>query len=520
MAVIEDCYERLPVIPPIALFGLLAVAGYLFSWLDLRWKTKAPLVGLKTPFDLRVVANWHVFMNLGAILDDGYARFKNQIFRFARNDCDMIVVPNKYIEEIRALPMNVANPKAAHVHNLLGPYTNMDLIMSGDLHFRSIQTKLTPNLASLAAPMRDELKHAVNMELPDCRDQWTTIKPYHVILHMVARLSARVFVGLPIARNEEWLEISTQFTENVFVTLLAMRVFPTWMHPFIAPFIPPRWKLHNYIKRAQKLLVPEIKRRQAAYYSGQGEKESRSLLQWMIESADTAEEQDPNFLAHLETIISLASIHTSQMNAVHVMYDLAAHPEYLEPLRQEIRTVAAEPGGWNKSSYGKLRKLDSFLRESQRFNPPSILAYHRIMQDTAILSDGTILPRGSHIAMAVNKIQNDADVTPEPEKFDPFRYERMRSRAGEGHLHQFATAEPNKLNFGYGKYACPGRFFAALEIKTILVELIMNYDVKLLDGCNRPENLRAYEFIFPNPDVEVQIRARPVEEQMQLDVAE
>lgn len=76
MAVIEDCYERLPVIPPIALFGLLAVAGYLFSWLDLRWKTKAPLVGLKTPFDLRVVANWHVFMNLGAILDDGYARVR------------------------------------------------------------------------------------------------------------------------------------------------------------------------------------------------------------------------------------------------------------------------------------------------------------------------------------------------------------------------------------------------------------------------------------------------------------
>lgn len=96
-------------------------------------------------------------------------------------------------------------------------------------------------------------------------------------------------------------------------------------------------------------------------------------------------EHSPTHLAHLEIVVSLASIHTSQMNAVHAMYDLATHPEYVEPLREEIREAARANGGWNKTSYAHLRKLDSFLKESQRFNPPSLLSYHRVMERNHVL---------------------------------------------------------------------------------------------------------------------------------------
>ena len=230
----------------------------------------------------------------------------------------------------------------------------------------------------------------------------------------------------------------------------------------------------------------------------------------MIECANE-DEADPAHLAHLEIVISLASIHTTQMNVVHVLYDLAAHPNFVEPLRNEIETIAREDGGWHKASYSKLRKLDSFLKESQRFNPPSVLSYHRVMQQSHVLRDGTRLPKGSHIAMAVNAIQNDPAVTSSPDTFDPFRYARLRDVVGEGHMHQFATTEPKHLNFGHGKFACPGRFFASLEIKTILVKLIMNYDFRLLPGSSRPANLSAHEFIFPNPDGRLQVKARSKE---------
>ena len=36
-------------------------------------------------------------------------------------------------------------------------------------------------------------------------------------------------------------------------------------------------------------------------------------------------------------------------------------------LRDEVETIVAAEG-WSKSSMGKMQKLDSFLRESQRYN--------------------------------------------------------------------------------------------------------------------------------------------------------
>ena len=89
----------------------------------------------------------------------------------------------------------------------------MNLILHSDLHFRMIQGKLTPSLGSLTEPMEDEVRFAIANYIPECED-WVTIKPYHTLLELVAHTSARVFLGLPLCREKEWIEISTQFTEN------------------------------------------------------------------------------------------------------------------------------------------------------------------------------------------------------------------------------------------------------------------------------------------------------------------
>lgn len=283
-----------------------------------------------------------------------------------------------------------------------------------------------------------------------------------------------------------------------------------WSHYLLSMILPSIWKGHRYIKDAKKLLVPEIQRRQMAESSMESSSKDYNILSWMMEIA-TGEEGKPESLAHLEVVLSLASIHTSQMNAVHVLYDLVARSEYIDLMRDEIRDVIREDGewiGWKKSSYSKLRKLDSFMRESQRFNPPSLLSMHRVMLKSHKLHDGTVLPKNAHISMAVNAIQNDPEVTPAPELFDGLRYYKLRKIDGASHLHQFSTTQERVLNFGHGVNSCPGRFFAGLEIKIILVRLIMDYDYKLPDGKGRPANLTAHEFIFPNPDGELLMRAR------------
>ena len=81
-----------------------------------------------------------------------------------------------------------------------------------------------------------------------------------------------------------------------------MRLFPTWVHPVLARFMPSIWKGHSYIRKAQKLLVPEILRRRQLMASDALDKGTQNtLLSWMMECADESE-SDPNHLAHLEIV--------------------------------------------------------------------------------------------------------------------------------------------------------------------------------------------------------------------------
>ena len=58
---------------------------------------------------------------------------------------------------------------------------------------------------------------------------------------------------------------------------------------------------------------------------------------------------------------------TSQTFA-NVLFHLAAEPhKYLQPLRDEVEEVVAKHG-WTKTAMREMYKLDSFLRESGRYN--------------------------------------------------------------------------------------------------------------------------------------------------------
>lgn len=67
------------------------------------------------------------------------------------------------------------------------------------------------------------------------------------------------------------------------------------------------------------------------------------------------------------------------MATTNIIMDLATRREYIAPLIEEIKQIRATDGeeidddGYirlKKESINKLRKLDSFMKESQRFSPP------------------------------------------------------------------------------------------------------------------------------------------------------
>ena len=254
----------------------------------------------------------------------------------------------------------------------MGKYSTTLILLESELHTKMLQTKLTPNLGSFVSVIESELQFALDVEVPKDIDDWKNVSLYEMLLRIVARISARVFLGQPHCRNEEWLQTSIKYTENVFTTVMLLRALPKFMHPVAAQLLPSYWRVHSNLRTAKKIIIPIVEERRAK----QAEKDPdyvkpNDMLQWMMDAANENDGQ-PHKLAHRQLLLSLASIHTTTMSAAHGFYDMCARPEYFEPLRQEAVDVLEEDGGWQKTTLNKMRKLDSFLKESQRVNPPSL----------------------------------------------------------------------------------------------------------------------------------------------------
>ncbi|KAJ7351401.1 hypothetical protein DFH08DRAFT_860414 [Mycena albidolilacea] len=70
------------------------------------------------------------------------------------------------------------------------------------------------------------------------------------------------------------------------------------------------------------------------------------------------------------------------------------------------------------------------------------------------------------------------------------------------------TTSPNHVVYGHGRHACPGRFFAATQLKTALAHVLMNYDIKAETDGVRPPDHEFGLFRVPNTLGKIYIRKR------------
>ena len=79
--------------------------------------------------------------------------------------------------------------------------------------------------------------------------------------------------------------------------------------------------------------------------------------------------------------------------------------------------------------------------------------------------------------------QWDPDVYDRPHEWDGWRFLRMREGVpGKDKVSQLVSTSPDHFGFGHGLHACPGRFFAANEIKIALIHMLLKYEWRLLPG--------------------------------------
>lgn len=127
------------------------------------------------------------------------------------------------------------------------------------------------------------------------------------------------------------------------------------------------------------------------------------------------------------------------------------------------------------------------------------------------LSDGKVLQPSTYVAVASAPMAVSTLYHSSPDTFNGFRFHLQRQQSGDGSVsaQQLTSTGPGTLMFGHGKYACPGRFFASLEVKIILMHIIRHYDLKLMDeAAGRPGNIYFADANLPDAKQAILFRRR------------
>ncbi|KAL3711813.1 hypothetical protein TMatcc_000505 [Talaromyces marneffei ATCC 18224] len=413
------------------------------------------------------------FHSVSEVLEYTYPKFQDRVYRLRQHYGDIVVIPAKFVEALQAAPESLLSFQFLARERFFARYTLLVSMVDhpdNNTLIKSIKNNLNKSLGDILPTLDDEVQFAMSTHVGDANGE----------------LHTQSFLGLTSMMGGEKL-----------------RQYPSFIRNFVQWWIPELQRSRAKLKKMMHLLGPVLEVRKGVDHVS-------DMLSWNVANSPSNLKHNLKYQAHNQLIASAAAIHTTNMQLSHALFDLAAYPEYQAPLREEVQTVLrTEPNGvWTKSGLAKLRKLDSFLKESQRMNPLGLLTFERRVMNDITLPDGVTIPKGYNIGCPTSSIAKDSALWDNPNTFEAFRFERLRQQPGCENKHQFVTTGIDSLYFGHGKHACPGRFLADAEIKLILINLILHYDCKLPDGTSRPANVEMNSGVMADPTKTILLKRR------------
>lgn len=341
---------------------------------------------------------------------------------------------------------------------------------------------------------------------------WHEIKLKDTTLQLASRISSRIFLGEELCRNEDWLRVITEYTTTAFNASNTLRLYPEILRPIVNWFLEDCRKSRDLIAEAHHIMQPVIERRAVLKREAhaRGEKyESKDALDWLEhECKDVA--YDPVIM---QLALSFSAMQPITDLLTQTLFDIAKHDAIKDDLRDEIVEIVGKEG-WSKNSLHKMKLLDSTIKETQRMKPVALSKsctscnyttntaaglMNRIATERVQLSDGTVIPKGDLLIIPATRLW-DPNFHAEPATWNPRRFFVRHENSA-----QLVATTADHITFGHGQHACPGRFFAADEIKTVTILMLARYDFELVGVPKVME----YGFILASdPSARIRIRNR------------
>uniref|UniRef100_A0A7N0ZT26 (+)-abscisic acid 8'-hydroxylase n=2 Tax=Kalanchoe fedtschenkoi TaxID=63787 RepID=A0A7N0ZT26_KALFE len=139
---------------------------------------------------------------------------------------------------------------------------------------------------------------------------------------------------------------------------------------------------------------------------------------------------------------------------------LAENPTVLEAVTKEQEAVVRGEQGLSWADTKNMPLTTRVIQETLRVASILSFTFREAVKDVEY--EGYIIPKGWKVLPLFRSIHHSPDLFPEPEKFDPSRFE--------------VSPKPNTfMPFGSGTHACPGNELAKLEILVLLHHLTTKY---------------------------------------------
>ncbi|KAF9047856.1 cytochrome P450 [Panaeolus papilionaceus] len=382
---------------------------------------------------------------------------------------------------------------------LQGPSTFGSSMIFNAFHAPVIRGTFTKFIPLMFPEICIEVKEAFGDVIPQT-EEWTSVHLKDTTTQIVGRVTNRTFVGKPLCQNKEYINSNIKFSNDAVMNSLFGRLVPSFLRPLLNYFI---FDISGQLRRHMKLVTPLIRARRRAIVEKGTDYEGKpmDLLSFLIDHArgDT-DAQDEQLALHL-LFINLGAIDASSMTYMHAIYHLASNQNYMDLLRAEVDEVIGRYG-WTLEAINMLVTVDSFLKECQRLHPAVHASLFRCALKDFTFSNGVTVPE-----------EQSSNVYPNPHQFDPLRYLKLATEESQNHpeskkKYEIPTTGLDSLIFGYGRHACPGRFFAAVELKFMIAYFVSHYDVKLEKEGQRPADLAFGLTLLANPFASVLFRKR------------
>ncbi len=221
---------------------------------------------------------------------------------------------------------------------------------------------------------------------------------------------------------------------------------------------------------------------------------SRALDRFFeTEGEEGALEEDE--VTEILVVALIAAMDTTSSMLNWCLIHLAMNPDIQEELRKEVEANVSKAGGsltvdcFTKSNN---MYLDAFLRENHRMTKPVgvNIVKENVTEDVEL--HGTTIPKGNVFILESRSVGMDPNFVKDPDVFDPSRWFKDQVERRKGTYAEILDHPLYKEPFSAGARKCPGFRVARYEVRALLSQLVLDWEITLADnsGEAKPETWR------------------------------